>query len=236
MAHDDREDELSHLDEHIASQFAQLGWRPSEREAPVEEAPPPSGSQLANLLVDLVIRIDRMERHLTERDEAMLVALDKSLSELGDRMSAAEAALEPAVAAADAAAQALQGTCEELQRVDRPLQQVGSALDGVQAAMKAQLRVLAALQASVESPAGRDTVDVAAELALLREQGELLASRVESVEEFVTRAAAHAAGASGADGGASEAGADGRPGGRHLGDEIVEPESGDVDRGDEGML
>jgi hypothetical protein len=102
--------------------------------------------------------------------------------------------------------------------------------------MRAQLRVLAALQAAVEGPAGSD-VDLAAELALLRVQGELLASRVDTVEEFA-RAAAEAAAESavGGGGGAGETGGDAGPAGRHLGDEIVEPEGGDVDRGDEGML
>jgi hypothetical protein len=184
------DDELRHLDDHIATQFAQLGWRPAEREAPVQEGPPlPSGSQLANLLVDLVVRIDRMERHLSERDEEMLVSLDKALSELGDRMSAAERALGPAVASVDAAAASLESTRFELQRADRPFEQLGAALEGVHAAMKAQLRVIAALQASLEAPGGAPAGDVAAELASLREQGDQIAARVESIEDLVTRAA-----------------------------------------------
>jgi hypothetical protein len=234
MARDESGGELSHLDEHIATQFAQLGWRPSEREAPVDEGPTaPTGSELANLLVDLVVRIDRMERHLSDRDEAMVVAIDKSLTELGDRMWAAERALLPAVTAADAAAAALQSTCEELRRADRPLQQVGSALEGVQKAMRAQLRVLAALQ---ETAGGGDAGDVVAQLTALREQGEMLAARVEEVERSVAYAADEAASSSVTVGGPGEPSGDAGPVGGHLGDEVVEAQGGDVDRGDERMF
>ena len=113
MAPDDTDDGLSHLDERIAEQFAELGWRPSERDAgqyeDVDVAKPatPTSTQLASLLVDLVVRIDRMEHQLRERDEQMLVALDKALSELGDRMTAAEEALRPATGAIEDATLAL---------------------------------------------------------------------------------------------------------------------------------
>jgi hypothetical protein len=238
MARDESEDDaLSHLDERIAAQFARVGWRPSERDAVVEDDQPavPTGSQLASLLVDLVVRFDRMERHLGERDEQMLVALDKALSELGDRMTAAEAALRPAAGAIADATDALLARREELQRADQPLQQVGGALDGVQAAMRAQVRLLAALQASVDGPEG---ADVAGELNLLRVHNEELAARIDLLERYVLRTAQEAGEppTSVADGGAGETSADGGPADRDLGDEVVEPEGWDVDGGDERMF
>ena len=236
MAPDDPDDVLSHLDERIAAQFAQVGWRPAEREVRDDDGDPaltPTSSQLANLLVDLVVRFDRMERHLSERDEQMLVALDKALSELGDRMSAAEEALRPAAAAIEGATEALLTRREELQRADRPLQQVSGVLDGVQAAMRAQVRLLGALQASVEGPEGADVVG---ELDLLRTHSEQLAERVAAVERFVERAAVETEAPSVAAGGAGEAGADGGTAGGDLGDEVVEPEGWDVDGGDERMF
>ena len=235
MPPDDTDDALSHLDERIAEQFAELGWRPSERDpaqydddAPSTPAAGPTASQLASLLVDLVVRIDRMERHLTERDEQMLVALDKALSELGDRMSAAEEAMRPAASAIEDATGALLARREELQAADRPLQQVAGVLDGVHAAMRAQARLLAALQASVEGPEG---ADVGGELRLLREHSEQLAARLEMLEDYVTRSET-----SGPAGGASEPSADGGPADGDLGEEVVEPEGWDLDRGDERMF
>ena len=237
MPPDDTDDALSHLDERIAEQFAELGWRPSERDAAqyddddaASTGPPgPTASQLASLLVDLVVRIDRMERHLTERDEQMLVALDKALSELGDRMSAAEETMRPAASAIEEATLALLERREELQAADRPLQQVGSVLAGVHAAMRAQARLLAALQASVEGPEGADVVG---ELSLLRENSQQLAARVEMLEDHVTRRAE----ASAAAGGPGEPSADSGAADGDLGDEVVEPEGWDLDRGDERMF
>jgi ABC-type transporter Mla subunit MlaD len=232
MPPDDTDDALSHLDERIAEQFAQLGWRPSERDvgpgAPT--AATPTTSELAALLVDLFVRIDRMERHLGERDEEMAGTVERALSELGDRVSAAETPLHLAAASIDQAVEALLARREEIQRADRPLQQVSGALDGMQAAMRAQLRLLAALQ---ESVAARDLVDIPEALGTLREHGAQLAARVDALERHVAEAAGAA---SGPLGGAGEAGADARPAGRDFGDELVEVEGRHFHGGDERMF
>jgi hypothetical protein len=109
------------------------------------------------------------------------------------------------------------------------MEQMGEVLAGVQAAMRAQLRVVAALQASTEGPAAGASEEMAAQLAELRKTNEDLSSRIEWVEDFLTQPS------SAAGGGAGQAGGDARSAGGELGDELVEPEGGDVDRGDEGM-
>jgi hypothetical protein len=144
-------------------------------------------------------------------------------------MSTTEKTLRPTAAAVEAATAALLGRREELQAADRPLEQVRGVLNGVHAAMRAQVRLMAALQASVEGP---EATDVVGELSLLRHHNELLAMRVEELERFVDAAADRSA----VGGGPGEADADGGPTGGDLGDEVVEPEGWDVDGGDERMF
>ena len=237
--------ELAHLDARIAAQFEQLGWKPAghQDDAPEEltSAPAPgastASSKLGNLLVDLVLRIDRLERHLVERDQALSRSLDAALAELATRMTKVESALEPAAAAAHAASTALEAAQVELLRAERPLDQVGTALEGVQAALRAQARILSAIGGLLDSGDPADRAAVMQDVADLREQSDHLAGRLTALERFLVRATERAAAAPSVPGGrASQAGGDGRPAGGHLGDEVVEPQRGNVDRSDERVL
>jgi hypothetical protein len=235
--------ELAHLDARIAAQFEQLGWKPAGHETEDGEPEPPltanatsASSKLGNLLVDLVLRIDRLERHLVERDQALSRSLDATLSDLSSRMTKVESSLEPAAAAAEAASAALEAAHVELLRAERPLEQVGTALEGVQAALRAQARILSALGGLLDTGDPADREAVVRDVAELREQSELLSTRLTALERFILRATERPETASVAGGGASEPGRDGGTAGGDLGDEVVEPQRRDVDRRDERVF
>ena len=238
--------ELAHLDARIAAQFEQLGWKPAGG-ADADDADPElamtptatsASSKLGNLLVDLVLRIDRLERHLAERDQVMSRSLDATLSDLGSRMSKVESSLEPAAAAAEAASAALEAAHVELLRAERPLEQVGTALEGVQAALRAQARILSALGGMLESGDPADREAVVRDVAELRDQNDHLATRLTALERFIVRATERPAEAvaSVPGSGAGEPGAHGGATGGNLGDEVVEAQRRDIDRRDERVF
>jgi hypothetical protein len=142
------DDSLSHLDDRLAADFAEVGWRPAERgsssAAPAEPRQQTVVSAVATVLRDMVVRIDSLERRLDERNAGLQAIVDEGWAKMETRLAELEAALVPARMAAETLLARLAGTVESLeQRAGGD--DVTTAVQELRASMRAQSRVLEAL-------------------------------------------------------------------------------------------
>lgn len=183
---------LSHLDERIAAQFEQLGWRPAQAErgaGPTPRHDDPE-SPVRTVLYDIAAQIDATENRLAERQDALARAVARRLADVFDRLDQLVGDEQARAAAASATADALRVATAELERVEGPVNQVAAALEGVHAALRAQSRILGALSETLLSGssaagAGSEVVD---EVAALRHYCEDLARRIDDIQAFVLEA------------------------------------------------
>jgi hypothetical protein len=142
------DDSLSHLDDKIAEEFAQVGWRPAERgSASAAEQQPreTAASRLATVLSDLAIRIDALEHRIDARNASLQAAFDDGWAKVEARLEDLEASLVPARMAAETLLSKLGSVVDGVQRDGKAHEEITAALQSVQASMKAQSRVLEAV-------------------------------------------------------------------------------------------
>jgi hypothetical protein len=182
------DESLSHLDERLAAEFAQVGWRPAEHVSPAagESAPETAASRLVSLLGDLAARLDALDRRVDDRGDLVVAAFEDGWTKVSARLDDLEAALVPARMAAETTLARLAKATDALEAGGEPMSEVVAGLQGVQSMLRAQRRVLEAIVDTLQAPAGEQRSSaIEADLAALREHDAELTARLHELEQRV---------------------------------------------------